>query len=249
MNELAAADWVAIAGALLAAGLVKGVIGFGLPLVAMAIMASLLNVGEALAYMTLPIVATNLWQAVQGGLFVAVLRRFWILILVLALGIALGASIAAGAHQGLLFLILGGVVLTYVGLELSRWQPKVPPARERILGAAFGLVAGVIGGITTAYGAVLVLYLNAIRLPKDQFVATVGVIWFSGSIFLLAGFGAVGILTWPRLLVSALAVVPALIGMWVGRRLRDRVDETRFRRLVLLAIFLVGLNLVRRGVS
>lgn len=232
---------------LAAAGLVKGAIGFGLPLVAVSLLASSFAVEPALAYVTLPILVTNLVQALDGGLIRPLLKRFWPVIVCLGLGIGFGAWIAAGIDRRTLLTLLGLVVMGYVGLELTRWRPVLTARHERPLGALFGSLAGVIGGITTAYGILLAIYLNALHLPKETFIAAVGVIWFSGSLFLLASFGAVEIMTGPRLAVSGLAVAPALAGLWLGRKIRYRVNEGLFRRLVLIAIALVGMNLLRRG--
>lgn len=244
---LAWSGWLLVGFSLLAAGLVKGTIGFGLPLVAVSLLASSIAVEPALAYVTLPILATNLTQSLDGGLFRPLLKRFWPVIVCLGLGIGIGAWIAAGIDRRTLFALLGLVVMGYVGLELSHWRPVLTPRREGPVGALFGLVAGIIGGITTAYGVLLAIYLNALHLPRETFIAAVGVIWFSGSLFLLASFGAVEIMTGPRLMVSALAVAPALAGLWLGRKIRHKVDEMLFRRLVLLAITVAGLNLLRRG--
>ena len=48
-------------------------------------------------------------------------------------------------------------------------------------------------------------------------------------------------------LLSAAATVPALGGQFLGQWLRKRIDEDRFRKIVLIALLLSGLNLLRRA--
>ena len=51
-------------------------------------------------------------------------------------------------------------------------------------------------------------------------------------------------------LVAAVAIVPTLpafAGVWAGQKLRRRVNQEVFRKILLLAIFLLGLNLLRRA--
>ena len=49
-------------------------------------------------------------------------------------------------------------------------------------------------------------------------------------------------------MISAVAlVVPAMLGMWFGGRLQDRIDQRTFRRVTLVVLLGAGLNLVRRG--
>jgi hypothetical protein len=46
---------------------------------------------------------------------------------------------------------------------------------------------------------------------------------------------------------SALLVIPAMVGMWLGFRAQDRLDAARFRRWTLILLLLTGLNLIRRA--
>jgi hypothetical protein len=105
------------------------------------------------------------------------------------------------------------------------------------------------GGISTAFGPPLVLYFTALRLPKDEFVAAIGVVWSFASLFLIAVFYGAGILAGERMVWSMAACLPVGIGLWIGIRLRSRIPQEPFRRLVGLALLLLGANLVRRGLQ
>ncbi|MCF6195281.1 MAG: hypothetical protein L3J50_01160, partial [Emcibacter sp.] len=56
-----------------------------------------------------------------------------------------------------------------------------------------------------------------------------------------------GLLNAQTLPFSAMLLLPALGGLFLGRRLHDRLDQQRFRRLTLFVLVIVGLNLLRRG--
>jgi uncharacterized protein len=43
------------------------------------------------------------------------------------------------------------------------------------------------------------------------------------------------------------AVVPSFLGLWVGQRLRRRVPQALFRKLVLLALLAIGAKLIDKG--
>ena len=58
------------------AGFVKGVIGLGLPTVAMGLLAVVMTPAQAAALLTLPSFLTNVWQAMGPG-FLPLLRRVW----------------------------------------------------------------------------------------------------------------------------------------------------------------------------
>ncbi len=57
-----------------------------------------------------------------------------------------------------------------------------------------------------------------------------------------------GILTGEVAPLSLLASVPAFAGMWAGQRIRGRIDQETFRKVLLITLFVIGLNLIRRAV-
>lgn len=247
--ELTPWQWLAVLVTLVAAGVVKGSIGFGLPLVAVSVLSNIVDVRLALALMIVPIVVSNLWLGLNGGRFGATLGRHWAVILALGAGIFGGAWLMT-AVDGLSLLGLVGIVVMLFALveylDLTRSKP-LPQRWVRPLGVIAGLVSGVVGGMTTAYGPVLLMYLTSLRLPKDVFVSTVGVIWFFASIFLVVAFSSVRILTPQTALLSSAALLPVFLGLYLGRGIRRQVDQRVFHRIMLAVLSLLGLNLLRRA--
>ena len=56
-----------------------------------------------------------------------------------------------------------------------------------------------------------------------------------------------GVLNGDRMWLSVAACVPAMAGILIGERLRRFINEELFRKLLLVAIFVAGLNMIRRG--
>lgn len=236
-----------LAGVLIVAGLVKGMIGFGLPLVALSILTQFLPKEWALALMILPVVFSNLFIGFQGRLFVPSLRRFWPVIVAVGGGILLGASSLGWLPQDGFLVLVGLVVIGFALAEQFHLVLPVPPRHERSVGVAAGLFGGLLGGISTAYGPPLIMYLTALRLPKVEFVAAIGTIWSFAALVLIVAFNRSGILDGERFWWSLAACVPVGFGLWIGSRLRDRIPQEPFRRVVRLALLVLGANLLRRG--
>lgn len=234
-------------GAMAVAGFVKGTIGFTFPLVALSLASTVVAVEVVVPLMTFPILASNLWQGLRGGFLRRVLRRFWPLVVTLAAGILLGAHLAQYSSDSVIFALLGSLALGSSLLQLLFPNVTIKPGRNRGLEMGLGLASGIIGGMTAVYGTLIAVYLTALHLPKHFFVATVGTLWFCAGIFLLIAFGAVGSLTASIAGVSLTCVVPTLLGVLLGQRLRDRISQKLFARLVLIGLMLVGLNLLRRA--
>ena len=67
----------ATAGAFLLAGFVKGVIGLGLPTVAIGLLGLMMTPAQAAAILVAPSLVTNVWQAAVGGGLLPLVRRMW----------------------------------------------------------------------------------------------------------------------------------------------------------------------------
>jgi uncharacterized protein len=237
--------WVAFA--LFCGGLVKGIVGLGLPLVAMPLLTLALDLREAVGLLVLTMVASNLLQAFQGGLFRIALRRFWPLLLVLLVTVAAATKLLVVLPQEVLYVAIGLAVIVFPLVAHFRPGLRVDPGAERWLGPAVGLVSGVIGGISTFYGAPIMLYMVALRLEKDFFVAAISLMYFTGAVGLAAGLLAFGVMEATGLGASALACVPVFVGLWLGQRLRVRLDERRFARILLLVYLATGASFLAKA--
>lgn len=230
------------------AGVVKGMTGIGLPIVAISVLSSFLPAPLALGLVTVPIVLTNLWQVMQSGNLMEPLRRFWPMIACLLVFIWVGAQIVVALDADALFALLGTVVVLFTATNYVRPVMKVPPSAEIWAGPLAGAVGGLLGGVSTILGPPMTMYFVMLRLSKDMFVRTIGLVLFAGSIPLVLAYVENGILTAEVAPLSLLACVPGLAGMWVGQKIRGRIDQETFRKALLITLFVMGLNLIRRAV-
>ncbi len=236
-----------IAFAMALGGVVKGTIGIGLPIASVAIMSQFLEVPLVLALVTVPIVATNLWQALQTGKVFETLQRFWPMIACLVLMVWLSARLVVELAPEVLYGLIGMAVVIFTSSSWFRPSFKLSPAAEKWAGPLAGAAGGFLGGISTMWGPPMLMYFIMIRLPKETFIRAVGLIWFLASVPLVLGYLENGILTTRTAQMSALATLPAFAGLWLGQKLRNLIDPETFRKVVLIALFLIGLNLLRRA--
>jgi hypothetical protein len=85
-----------IAATFLLAGMVKGVVGLGLPTVAMGLLGLVMPPVEAAALLLVPSLVTNVWQLLAGPRFGALLRRLRGMMLGVCVGTWAGAGLIAG---------------------------------------------------------------------------------------------------------------------------------------------------------
>ncbi len=233
----------------LLAGAVKGIVGFGLPTVALAVVTALLGHTEAIAIMLAPSLVTNAWQAFGGGHLRAIVKRLGGFLLPGAVLIFLSARLLTIADPTIPVLVLGLALCVYsiVTLMVSALPP--PGANERWLTPLVGTMTGVLTGLTGTFVVPSVLYFQSLGLERDVLIQTMGVWFFTATVMLLVSLGTQGLLTSALGTYSVIAVVPALAGMMLGQAFRKRLSETVFRKIFLCSLFVLGFYIVLRTVS
>ncbi len=231
------------------AGFVKGVVGFALPLVLISGLTLYLPAEIALAGLLLPTLVTNLAQAIRrgfGGLRESV-RRFRTFLIVGGIALVAAAQAVRIVPEPLLLCAIGIPAILFAVLQLSGWQFRLK-ANNPWVEAGFGAVAGLMSGFAGVWGPPTVMYLTALGTLKDEQMRIQGVIYGTGAVALVSAHLASGVLNATTIPFSAALVLPALVGMWVGGIVIDRIDQTMFRRATLIVLLIAGANLLRRAV-
>ncbi|MEM7775621.1 MAG: sulfite exporter TauE/SafE family protein [Pseudomonadota bacterium] len=231
----------------LIAGCVKGVVGFGLPTVALALLAATFGLKPAIALTVFPSLLTNLWQALSGGHLRTLMVRLAPLILAVLCGVFLGTRVLASASPAPLTLVLGVLLLVYATLGLAKVVLPLIGDRERWASPLVGLVNGSITGLTGTFIVPGVMYLQSLGLERSQLVQAMGLL-FCISTLALGGFLVqVALLPADMALTSFLAVIPAFIGMWLGQKIGARLNDVLFQRLLFIGLGAVGVFLAIRS--
>jgi uncharacterized membrane protein YfcA len=247
MFDLGSAHLVAIAATFLVAGVVKGVTGMGLPTMAMGILGALLSPLAAASLLIVPSMVTNVWQLVAGRGLAALARRLWPMMAASVLGTLLAAPQLTGGDTDVVTLTLGATLVIYALYTLFARPLTVPTRSEVWLSPLIGLVTGVIAGATGVFVIPAVPYLQALGLERDDLVQALGMSFTTSTIALAIGLASQQAWEPHQLALSAMAVAPALIGMWAGRMLRRAISPATFRRWFLIGLALLGSEMMLRS--
>lgn len=241
------AAWIAFGAAIALAYTVEAALGFGSIVVALALGSLMLPMSALLPVLVPLSTAMNLlmvWR-LRGQVDRALLGRRiapWMIAGTLA-GYALRPVLGDAA----LVPLFGALVLAFALLESWRlWRGAVarahPPWRARALTAAAGLTHG----LYASGGPLLVAALAGSTLDKARLRATLIAVWLvlnAGLTLLYALDGALA----PALPRAAAYLPVVLVGIVAGEALHRRLDERRFRALVLALLAVAGAALVLRG--
>ena len=233
-----------LTGAFLVAGMVKGVIGMGLPTVAMGVLGLVMLPTQAAALLVVPSLITNFWQTFSGPCLTLLARRFAIMLVGLTLGTPLGIWLFSELPPAIATGALGAVLAVYGAFGLSGVNPSIKPVYESRLSPWMGFVTGIISGATGVFAIPAVPYLNSLDLGKDELIQALGLMFIVSTVAMAVGLAAIGRFHLAVAGQSLVAVLPALIGMAAGQRVRHRLSPQAFKRGFFIGMLLLGLAML-----
>ncbi|WP_424811590.1 sulfite exporter TauE/SafE family protein [Roseococcus sp. YIM B11640] len=228
-----------VAAVFVLAGIVKGVVGLGLPTLSMGLLTLAVAPAQAATLLLAPSFVTNLWQMMTGPHLRPLLRRLWPLLGGACLGTLLGSgSLATGSRMAVAG--LGAVLVLYAAVALRAPRLRVPRAAEIWLGPLIGIATGLVTGATGVFVVPAVPYLQALGLSKDELVQALGLSFTVSTMALGAGLGLHGGFASPMVMASLVALLPAMLGMQIGQRIRERMEPRIFRLWFLASLVVLG---------
>ncbi len=226
------------------AGLVKGVIGMGLPTVAMGLLSLVMAPAQAAALLILPSAVTNVWQLAAGPSVRALWRRLWLMMAAVCLGTWAGAGLLldddrAGAALGI-------ALLVYAAVGLSGLRFAARPNLEWWLGPLIGAITGLVTAVTGTFVIPAVPYLQAIGLEKDELVQALGLSFTVSTFALTVNLAHAGAFSLSVGGTSLVMLVPAALGMVAGQAIRSRISPAAFRLCFFVGLAALGVHLALR---
>jgi len=236
-----------VLGIFLLAGMVKGVIGLGLPTVSLAALSVVVELPVAVVLMVIPSAVTNIWQAFDGPHFVDLMRRFWLMLLASVFGVWVSYGLLLVANPKAMTGLLGIVLCLYAVTSLRRGRLIPRITHERFVSPVVGLSTGALAGATGSLVMPMVPYLQALNLERDRLVQMMGISFSVSTCAIGLAIVNHGSYDSQLALLSLAALVPATIGMKLGQLSRQRLSEPVFRRCLYVGLFVIGVRLVWKG--
>ena len=222
-----------------------GAIGLGFPLFSTPLLSLLFDVRSAVLLTLFPTIAVNIASIVKGREWRSSIGRYW--------PMALYAGLASYASSHLLLnldpnpfkLLLAAVILLYLyqqrkGEVSLPWVARNPAAAM----LPFGLMAGFLAGTVNVMVPILIIYALEVGLASRPMVQIFNLCFMAGKAAQVVAFSQAGLLTLDALTGLAPLIVAALAGLLIGFRLRDRIPEQTFRRILKVILLLFAVLLV-----
>ena len=233
------------------AGVVKGAVGFGLPMIAAPVLAHFVGARTAVVVMSM----VNLMSAllVVGRIRGVAIRQHSRLLAPLGLasicGIVIGAQLLTVLNQTVLNALVGSTAVLFALLSAVRVQPKVSRGQRTPIGVLVGFGAGLLGGTTSVFATPIVLFMHALELSKRDFLVLLNLVLAASTVVQIFSYWTLGLYSAETLRVTGLAGAGVAAGVLIGLALQARVNQRAFNRAVMVVIFVIGLALIVRALA
>jgi len=195
-------------------GIVKGFLGIGLPAAAMALLTLVVSPTYAISLLVVPILFTNLSQFTRSKHRAESFKSYWILGAAILVSISITSLFIASYPTALLTISIGVAMIIVALNGLIGFKFNIGPGIGWQLG--FGIVSGVLGGVSSIWSPPVAMYLIARGIDKERFISATGFLFLVGALPLALGLYFGGILTPQILLQSGFGLVIVLFGFRIG---------------------------------
>ncbi|WP_422526634.1 sulfite exporter TauE/SafE family protein [Serratia fonticola] len=231
---------IAIISVFLLAGIVKGVIGLGLPTISMGLLTVVMPPVSAAGLLIIPSLVTNIWQLFIGPAFLILIKRLWGFIAGIFIGTLFSVLPGLTSTSSWTEAALGIVLIIYGFWGLVAKKLPSPGKSEKWLSPLVGYITGAITAATGVFVIPAVPYLQSLQLNKNDLVQALGLAFTASTVALAIHLSLDNKLEQVDYYLSAIALIPAVIGMYIGQYLRKVFSEVTFRRCFFIGLIALG---------
>ncbi|MDH3241593.1 MAG: sulfite exporter TauE/SafE family protein, partial [Alphaproteobacteria bacterium] len=183
-----------------------------------------------------------------GGNLAVTVRRFWPMLLIMLISVPLGTFSLVKLSPGTVSVLLGLAVAFFAAASLLKPTLRVSPRWEHPIGVAAGAVGGFFGGMVLIGGPPVIMLMVALHLKKEEFIGAMGMVYLTMLVPAAVSLVGFGVLRAEHIVPGLVSLIPVGAALFLGQWVRGRIDEQRFRKVLLISMVVIGLNLIRRGI-
>jgi len=215
--------------------------GFGLALVTMALLPSLIGLHIATPLVALVAITLEILMLVRYHESLKI-RSILGLTISALIAIPIGVVYVRQIDERIALFLLGVVITGYALYALIGF--RLPTLSNSIWAWIFGFLGGLLGGAYNTSGPPAVIYGNCRQWSPQEFKSNLAGYFMIGSIMVVATHGLSGNFT-PDVWVNFWWTLPALVlGFFLGQGMDRWLNPESFRRIVLIMLVVLGIRLI-----
>jgi len=230
-------QWLALAGIVLFAGVIRGCIGFGFSGLVVAAGTLFLLPSQVVPMVALLEIVASLQMARSIWANIA-WKPLTFLLLGTAVATPLGVAALVLLPADLLRLLISLLILSLSLMLASGWRYQ--GSTGPVAYGSLGVFSGICNGAAAVGGLPVATFLAAADLPMVVLRATLVAFFFATDIIFIGAASSHGLYNQALLLQSALMVIPMFIGIVFGARLFNYFSEAQLKRGVIALLMLLS---------
>jgi uncharacterized protein len=224
--------------------LVHGSIGFGFPMIATPLLAMVTDMKTAILYIAIPTLLINLISIYSEGNFLQAIKRFYPLALIGMIGSAIGTQILIYSSSELFKLLLALSIFLYLFIQKFKIEMFWIREKKTLSMVVFGLVAGIIGGLTNVMASILIIYSLESKHTKKEIIQSTNLCFLFGKVIQIVLFTLHGSFNQELLTTSFSSLIVVVFAMFIGLKLKNKIPQESYRKVVKVVLFLIACVLV-----
>ncbi len=235
---------VIITAAVAVGSFAKGAVGIGLPLVAVPTAAAFLGVQHAIAVLSIPVFASNIWICWRYRKLAMEIPHLSVALGFAAFGTFLGSVVLVSlSDTALIWILIFWIAAYLLNLALNP-EFKLEGRAAKIASPFIAAFGGVCQGATGIAGPVVATWIHSYRLKNEVYVFGVSIMFFAIALAHIVCITAFGLLDTTRTILGWWLGVPTLlfvqIGMWTTRY----ISSKWFSRVVIGLVIVMEIKMI-----
>jgi uncharacterized membrane protein YfcA len=224
----------------LAGGMVKGLIGVGLPTVTLTLLSFVFDIKDSISIILIPVILTNFYQMLDGNYLREIISDVKFFLIGSFLFIFPGFYFLTILKSDTILIILALLLIINSLLSLMKYEIKIKNYKSKKIQLIIGSMTGLTTGVTSIYTMPFIFLIQSLNYSKNKVIQLMGLSFFIFASMQLVLFSSYQMINFNKLLVSLLACFPILIGVYFGAVLRKRISESFFKTLFNMMLVIMG---------
>jgi uncharacterized membrane protein YfcA len=230
--------------ALVLSAVIKGSLGMGFSTICLAMLANVVELKTAISIVVLPSLLSNTIVMIEAGNLKISLRLFFTMILAAIPGMVIGLQLLRQTDNTLSVSILAIVLIIYGCWGWANHKFRIDDKLIPKLNPIIGFTTGIVNGATGSQIFPVMPYLLSLSISKDIMMQTINLSFTVNSLIMLAFLYSMNALETDSIITYSLGIIPVAIGVWLGGKVRKKIPEIRFKRIVMILVSTLGLLLL-----
>ena len=226
------------------ASIIHGSIGFGFGMIATPLVAIYADLQVAISYLLLPTMAVNIVSILSEGRFFEALKKFWFIIALMIMGSIIGTFLLVYSSSELFKLLLAFIILIYLLQSFVKIEASFIHKYQKSSTYGLGIFGGMLSGLTNVVAPLMIIYTLELKYSRKDTVQLSNLCFLFTKVGQLAVLLYFGNFSYETLEISFISVLTILIGMYLGIKIKKRIDSKFYIKILKVLLFIVACILI-----